>query len=427
MKSHQRNWVLRTLLGSVLLFLPGCLWAQAGTWTNAGAADFTAGFFSAYSALTFDASGTLYLAYVGAGNKASVMKFTEANGWVQVGAVGFSNGPASSVSLTLSASGTPYIAYPDSATDGKVSVMRFSGGPGTGWDYVGLPHFSADQSGMTANLALNGETPYVAYAHASGLNNVKVMRFDGTGWVPVGTAGTLMGTAVGTGDVSLALNASGTPYIAYMELENERRLSVKAFDGTNWNYVGAPTSLGKPTGLAPLVMDASGTPYAAYADKDNADKATVMKLDGASWVAVGTPEISEGRAYVISLALDAAGAPYIAYVNADGSVSVKRFEGTDWVAVGTPIFSTPLSTPVGSLANVPLAVDPSGTPYIAYVKDFVDYKISVMRFVRQNPPPPSATTPVPMLSPGLLVMAAMLLLGAAIPGVRKRASRYQKP
>jgi hypothetical protein len=48
-------------------------------------------------------------------------------GWVNVGAAGFSSGQASSISLAFD-HGMPYVAFRDEANNGKVSVMKFTGG-----------------------------------------------------------------------------------------------------------------------------------------------------------------------------------------------------------------------------------------------------------------------------------------------------------
>lgn len=63
-----------------------------------------------------------------------------------------------------------------------------------------------------------------------------------------------------------------------------------------WQPVG---TVGFSAGLAfstTLALDAAGTPFVAYRDNANGDKATVMKFDGANWVDVGSPGFSLGAA-----------------------------------------------------------------------------------------------------------------------------------
>ena len=62
-----------------------------------------------------------------------------------------------------------------------------------------------------------------------------------------------------------------------------------------------------------LAIDSSGTPYLAFVDVANGNKATVMKYSGGSWVVVGTAGFSDCPAWYISLAIDSYGTPYVAY------------------------------------------------------------------------------------------------------------------
>ncbi len=57
-----------------------------------------------------------------------------------VGTTGFSANPANFTSLVLDASGTPYVAYFDFANSYKATVMKYTG---TAWVLVGTAGFSA--------------------------------------------------------------------------------------------------------------------------------------------------------------------------------------------------------------------------------------------------------------------------------------------
>ena len=56
-------------------------------------------------------------------------------------------------------------------------------------------------------------------------------------WKYVGNAGFSAGGADYT---SLAFNPSGDLYITYEDIENQRKISVMKFNGTNWIYIGTP-------------------------------------------------------------------------------------------------------------------------------------------------------------------------------------------
>ena len=93
-----------------------------------------------------------------------------------------------------------------------------------------------------------------------------------------------------------------------------------------------------------LAIDDSGTPYVAYKDGFYSNKATVMKFNGSNWVNVGSPGFSAGEASHISLAIDDSGMPYVAYQDSFSysgvinKVTVMKFDGSQWVNVGSPGF-----------------------------------------------------------------------------------------
>ena len=177
-----------------------------------------AGFTSADAeceSLAFSPSGQLYIAYSDGATsplaKATVMKFNGSN-WVNVGNAGFSAGFTWGESLAFSPAGEPHVAYIDYADSVKVSVMKYNG---TNWVYVGTQGFSKSGGyiyfeGLAFNPS-NGQ-PYVAYEDSSSSYKASVMTFNGTGWVYVGNAGFSAGN---TQTVSLAFNSSGQPYVAY--------------------------------------------------------------------------------------------------------------------------------------------------------------------------------------------------------------------
>ena len=80
---------------------------------------------------------------------------------------------------------------------------------------------------------------------------------------------------------------------------------------SSWQVVGsAGFSAGSAINLS-LAIDPSGTPYVAYEDGANINKATVMKYANGSWGVVGTADFSAGAAPCLSLAIDPSGTPYV--------------------------------------------------------------------------------------------------------------------
>ena len=373
------------LLASVIILAGSQLLRAQGSWVTVGNAGFSAGGVS-FTSLALDGSGTPYVAYEDGGNssKATVMKFDgNSNSWVLVGPAGFSAGVAYNTSLALDGNGTPYVAYEDNGNSGKATVMKFDG---TNWVTVGNAGFSAGVADFVS-LALDGSVPYVAYQDYGNSGKATVMKFDGTNWVTVGNAGFSTGTAQ---YISLALDGS-TPYVAYGDNGYLGKGTVMKFDGANWVTVGPASFSAVIVTFISLALDGNGTPYVAYRD-GSSGKATVMKFDGNSnsWVLVGPAGFSAGDTYNTSLALDGNGTPYVAYRD-DGNSSkatVMKFDGNSnsWVTVGNAGFSA------YSTSFTSLALDGSGTPYVAYRDDGNSKKATVMKFVPNQPPVADAGT-----------------------------------
>jgi WD40 repeat protein len=150
------------------------------------------------------------------------------------------------------------------------------------------------------------------------------------------------------------------------------------FVGSNWVSVGTAGFSAGQSQYTSLAFSPSGQPYVAYCDHTVSLKATVMKFDGTNWVYIGIQGFSEGEADYTSLAFNPSGQPYVAYtdyVSYNRGASVKKFDGTNWVYVGAMDFSN------GSATYTSLAFSPSnGKPYVTYRDYGQTYKVTVMYF-----------------------------------------------
>jgi len=280
--------------------------------------------------------------------------------WETTGTAGFS-ATASYQSMAIDVSDTPYVAYQDIENSGKTTVMKFNG---TAWGLVGTAGFSAGASDFQSMAVDASGTPFVAFRDFGNSSKTTVMKFDGTAWVLVGTAGFSAGEATSQ---SLVIDASGTPYVAYRDVANSDKTTVMKFDGTAWVLVGTAGFSAGASSYQSLAIDASGTPYVAYGDGGNSTKTTVMKFDGTAWVLVGTAGFSAGIAYYQSLVIDASGTPYVAYKDNgnNGLTTVMKFDGTSWVVVGAAGFPSTCVAQCFS-ERQSLVIDASGTLYVAY-------------------------------------------------------------
>lgn len=233
-----------------------------------------------------------------------------------------------------------------------------------GWEQVGAAGFSAGDTDWTSLAIDSSGTPYVAYRDNVNGAKASVMRFNGTSWEQVGAAGFSPGKIAA--HMTMAIDSSGRPYVAYGDELKGYKASVMRFNGTVWEQVGAAGfTPGLPYFLA-LSLDSAGRPYVAYADETTRFyKTSVMRFNGTAWEQVGAVGFSAGETSDWHrLAIDGNGTPYVAYLDEDPVKSSKtivmKFDGVNWVQVGAGL------APCG-INDISLAIDSNGTPYVALI------------------------------------------------------------
>ncbi len=286
--------------------------------------------------------------------------------WGQVGAAGFSDGDVKDVSLALDNSGHPYVVYSEcmdatcSVTEAR--VKKFSG---SNWTQIGAVTKFTGGNADSIKIALDrNEVPFVAFSDRSDGNKVRVMKFNGSSWGDVGDNSISNGEVT---DISLVLDSSGNPSVAYSECVNgclDAQVSMKTLNGTTWGaFNGAGMSVDSASYVS-LSLNSGGMPYLAYLypDVGNISKISAVRYDGTGWPQVGTAGFAIAEDDRIVLALNSSNVPYLAYSdgNKTGNISVMKFNDSAWEQVGTNGFSDRAAT------DISLAIDSKNTPYVAY-------------------------------------------------------------
>lgn len=288
---------------------------DGSSWSDVGSKGFTAGQ-ADYIDLEIDNNDVPYVAYQDKANSntLSVMKYDGTN-WVQVGSAGITSGSIFYAQIAFDGT-TPYVAFSDfsSSLGGKISVMTFDG---TNWNYLGSAGFSAGR-GYFVSLKIHNGSPYVAFRDQGNSFKATVMKFESSSWLNVGSAGFTPGGAEYT---SLAIDASGTPYLAYQDenivspASNANGASVMKYDGSSWTQVG---SAGFSTGEARFLdikIAPNGVPNLVFRDFGLSSKAVVMSYDSgtSSWLTVGNPGFSAGICSDMNLEIFSNGHLFVAY------------------------------------------------------------------------------------------------------------------
>ncbi|MFA5871549.1 MAG: hypothetical protein WC858_02395 [Parcubacteria group bacterium] len=303
-------------------------------------------------------TGELYAAFYG-GATLSIKKYN-GFGWEAVGGTSEIQEFYGADIAFNSQSGAVYIAYSDfepGTFRGKIIVKKLNG---TNWEAVGseaFPEGNGDYFHFSVS-PLSGE-PYVACMDRDDSDRIVVKKYSGGSWQTVGQSGSL---DTQSWQPFIAFQPStGEPYLTYThELSAASNLFVKKFDGTSWTSVGSFDS-SVVAGLYQVNLafqPQTLEPYIAYLDYNQDFKATVKRFDGSVWQAVGASVISDHQANGLKLGFHPmTNEPYVAYIENEASAEVRKFNGSSWEAVGSAFSFTLLPYSVSSFNINPLNGD----------------------------------------------------------------------
>ncbi len=297
----------------------GTAWSSIGTGFSPGPA--------LYTSLTIDKTGTPLVAFRDEANAngATVMKYT-GSAWLVVGIPGFSSSEIGTIQLTADTAGTPWVAFADFSLGYRATVMKYNSST-TGWDTVGPRGFSAG-SAMGINIAIDKSgTPYVNFVDRGAGQSCVVMKYNGSSWVNIAPP-------IDTGATStcLALDNNGTPGVFY-EFGYDSGYVVK-YNGSGWTPLGSSALFSSFIYYNQLAFDRQNKPYVAYIDLNNSRRLTVVTYNGTAWDSVGTTGFTPSAIPTYpSMVLDNGNTPLVGfYDNAvNGKTTVMR-PGT-WASV----------------------------------------------------------------------------------------------
>jgi hypothetical protein len=199
-------------------------------------------------------------------------------------------------------------------------------------------------------------------------------QVSGQGWVSLGgTRLTLSGVLP---SASLAIGSGNVPHIAYVEAVpagDVARLRVKRFDGAAWQPLGDALNAGAITAASEpsLAFALDGALHVAWSQGNGLQQGIfVARYNGSTWESVGAAGVplnynTGARAVGPSLAFDGSGLPLVAWIEA-GAVKFKRWTGVAWVpAQGAGSAEGPAS---GSADRVRLVTYADGVPVLAWTE-----------------------------------------------------------
>ncbi|NCT00112.1 peptidoglycan-binding protein [Candidatus Parcubacteria bacterium] len=195
--------------------------------------------------------------YDGTTDRAAV-QYYYGSSWIDI-SPGASDGGISKISISIDSAGVPvYISYVDTYNGSGITAMQYSG---SGWSGMGARSFTSGVAYDVSMAVDSNNVPYIAFKDDAGY--ASVVSWNGSSWVSVGPESFSDGLAV---EFNLAMD-SDTPYISYIDYGNNRYLTVQKYINGSWQDVGDPGFVeGRYSSLA---ISPGGTPYLAYLSLEN--------------------------------------------------------------------------------------------------------------------------------------------------------------
>ncbi len=252
---------------------------------------------------------------------------TEINAWVTVGggATSPSTGAVSYTSIALDRDGYPYVAFKDGSNGDRATVTMFDGAT---WKNIGTAGFSKGKADFTNMIIDSYNLPYVAFKDGANGDKATVMRYNGNDWVYAGNEGFSNGAV---NNIHLQIGTDGSLYVAFSDESRYGKATVMKYDmqKNKWDPVGKEAFSNWRADRLSFALGLNNTPYVAFVDTDNDSKITVMKYDGTNWVNVGKLGFHSSNTLFTSIAIDLKGDPYVlfSYLENINSSEYRRYHG----------------------------------------------------------------------------------------------------
>jgi len=147
--------------------------------------------------------------------------------------------------------------------------------------------------------------------------------------------------------------------------------TVRKFTGSTWQVIGASSDLG--TNNVPAIASSDNTVYALLQVGTTAASVYAYTT---SWTKLSSDILTGTGVTASSLAIDPTTGDLYVAGSIGNSITVKRWNGTLWSTVGST--TSPVAT--GALDRTSMAVDASGTPYLAFLDANNGSALTVMSF-----------------------------------------------
>jgi hypothetical protein len=186
---------------------------------------------------------------------------------------------------------------------------------------------------------------------ASGNEDVRLRRWNGSAWIELGGSSPLCATKGVSNYPALAVDARGHPVVAWVEnLGGHRAIWLRRWDGEAWvSLAGSSEGTGISgtqalSGSPSLALDGEGRPVVGWQEEiSGRAQIWLRRWDGAGWIDLGGSATGMGvsaspiGAAIPKVVVDRAGMPVVCWIDertGTRHVHVRRWSGRAWVDLG---------------------------------------------------------------------------------------------
>jgi M6 family metalloprotease-like protein len=271
-----------------------------------------------YTSLAFGADGSPRIAYMD-GTRTFLRYASKASGaWTREDVA--DTGCTLPASLAFDTADRPFIAIQDCATT-RVRVFARS----TSWSEIRV------QSGASPSLRMAGNLPRVSYfLHTTSPTQLHLLSASGTFGSFTWTDEVVPG-GDGAGWNSLAVDAQGTPWVAFYEAGG-RSLRLAKKTGGAWSVEVVDATAGDVGNWNSIALDASSRPRISYLANG---LVKVAEWSGSAWQ-IDAVDSSGDTPAATAIAVDAAGNDRVAYFDTPGGDLRDAISQPDVTAPASP-------------------------------------------------------------------------------------------
>jgi hypothetical protein len=338
---------------------------NGSTWSIVGSAEFSDNG-SSDLRLAIASNNTIYAAYSDYLTSLVTVKYFDGTLWKTTPST--RAGGVSSLSFTTDNASNP-ILFHNNWFQNAGLVKKYTG---SSWEIIGAKGFSGNSLWSAYGTLDTAGTAVVGFSAVNNGNKPAVLKYANNNWTNYSSTSFTDTTVDGFG---FKFSSKNEMYVCYHDKRLSNKITVKRFDGTDWDTIGAP-GFALVDEYTQFHLASDDTPYLLFQEPTNYWRATVMKFDGTGWVKLGNTAVSPDKVFDLSIATDNNGNVYIAYRNLYGfyGLVIKKFDGTTWSDLGfTPVAGTYSTRPS-------LAVDDNNNLYVAYSDGSVASKVTVRKY-----------------------------------------------